>query len=246
MRPVRLFLIALQFLTIIPLPCTVPCDDDDLGRSAAFFPLVGLVIGGMLCLLDVFLSLWLVRPLTDALLVTGLVVVTGALHLDGLADVCDGIAARGDRDRFLAVMKDSRVGAVGVVGIVLGLLLTWQALVAVPADIKWQALLIVPVCSRLSQVVIMCAAPHARQGGLGALFISGMGYWQLAGALVLAAGIVISVSPVRGVVVLAATILTALAVRRWFIHRLGGITGDIIGFGSELCGIAVLVLFGIT
>ena len=128
----RLILIAFQFLTIIPLPFGFRCEKEDLGRSTAFFPLVGLAIGGLLAGANWLISPWIARPLCDALLITLLALITGALHLDGLADVCDGLAARGGRERFLAVMKDSQVGAVGAVGLVLGLLLKWQALAAVP------------------------------------------------------------------------------------------------------------------
>ena len=103
----RLILIAFQFLTIIPLPVTVRCDKEDLGRSTAFFPLVGLIIGALLAGANWLIAPWLARPLCDALLITLAVLITGALHLDGLADVCDGLAARGGRERFLAVMKDS-------------------------------------------------------------------------------------------------------------------------------------------
>ena len=113
----RLYLIALQFLTIIPLPFDTRWQKEDLGRATAVFPLVGLTIGGLLVGLNRLLEPWLTRPLTAALLITALAIVTGALHLDGLADVCDGLAARGSRERFLAVMKDSQVGAVGAVGL---------------------------------------------------------------------------------------------------------------------------------
>src|SRR6185369_14876636 len=137
----RLYIIAMQFLTIIPFPFAVRCEKEDMGRSMALFPLAGMTIGALLAGADWLIAPWLSRPLEDALLITILAAVTGGLHLDGLADVCDGIAARGSRERFLAVMKDSQVGAVGAVGLVLGLLLKWQALVAVPTEIKWQALL---------------------------------------------------------------------------------------------------------
>ena len=105
---------------------------------------------------------------TMLLLIAALALLTGGLHLDGLADVCDGLAARGGRERFLAVMKDSQVGAVGAVGLVLGLLLKWQALVAVPDGMKWQALLLFPLLARFGQVLTLTGADHARQDGLGA------------------------------------------------------------------------------
>ena len=81
----------------VVIPFSVKCEKEDLGRSLALFPLAGLTIGALLAGLNWLISPWLARPLCDALLITFLSVVTGALHLDGLADVCDGIAARGGR-----------------------------------------------------------------------------------------------------------------------------------------------------
>ena len=110
----RLLLITLQFLTIIPLPFNVRCENEDLGRSTAFFPLAGLAIGGALVAANWLISPWLTRPLSDALLITLLALITGALHLDGLADVCDGLATRGRREHFLAVMKDSQLSLIHI------------------------------------------------------------------------------------------------------------------------------------
>ena len=91
----RLYLIAMQFLTIIPLPFDTRCQKEDLGRATACFPLAWLTLGGLLAGAYWLISPWLAPPLTAALLITLLAAVTGALHLDGLADVCDGLAARG-------------------------------------------------------------------------------------------------------------------------------------------------------
>src|SRR6185369_12753777 len=154
----RLLLIAFQFLTIIPLPVGLRCEKEDLGRATAFFPLAGLAIGGMLAGANWLISPWIVRPLCDALLITLLALVTGALHLDGLADVCDGLAARGGRERFLAVMKDSRTGAVGVVGLVLGLLLKYQALLHLPLGEKGGMILFFPALARFAQVQVAVGA----------------------------------------------------------------------------------------
>jgi adenosylcobinamide-GDP ribazoletransferase len=242
----RCYLIALQFLTIIPLPVSLRCEQEDLGRATAWFPLVGLTIGLMLAGTNWLITHWLAPPLADALLVTLLAAVTGALHLDGLADVCDALAARGSRERFLEVMKDSRVGAVGVVGLVLGLLLKWQALVAVGAGMKWQALLLAPLLARCGQVIAMSGAGHARSDGLGASFISGIGPRQLSAALGTALVVSFLLLPVKGAVAFVCTVLLSLAVRAYFQRRLGGLTGDIVGCISELNEIAVLIVLAHT
>ena len=154
----------LQFLTIVPLPVTVRCEEEDLGRSMSFFPLVGLAIGALLAGADFLLAPLLPRGVADLVLVALLSLVTGGLHLDGLSDVCDGLAARGSRQRFLDVMKDSRVGAVGAVALVLGLMLKYQALLAVPPEYKREALLFFPLAARFAQVQMTVGIP--RPGGV--------------------------------------------------------------------------------
>ncbi|GAC1470152.1 MAG: adenosylcobinamide-GDP ribazoletransferase [Desulfuromonadaceae bacterium] len=236
----RLYIIALQFLTIIPF--AVRCEKEDLGRSTALFPLAGVTIGALLVGLNWLISPWLARPLCDALLITALAALTGGLHLDGLADVCDGVAARGGRERFLAVMKDSQVGAVGAVGLVLGLLLKWQALVAVPIEFKWQALLLFPALARFGQVLALTGARHARQDGLGATFAQGAGIGALFLAFFTAAAASASLLGLRGGLAMAAVCLLTGAGRLFFQRRLGGLTGDTVGCISELNEIMALMI----
>jgi adenosylcobinamide-GDP ribazoletransferase len=183
------------------------------------------------------------RPLTAALLITALAAVSGALHLDGLADVCDGLAARGSRERFLAVMKDSNVGAVGAVGLVLGILLKWQALLAVPGGITWQALLLFPTLGRCAQVLALGGAKHARQDGLGATIIQGMAAKQLLVALAITISACLALLPFKGMIALTAVFAITLIIKGYFQGRLGGLTGDIIGCCSEIAEIVALIVF---
>jgi len=238
----RFYIIAMQFLTIIPLPFKFEWRKDDLGRSLVAFPLAGLTIGALLAGLNWLIAPFLARPLTDALLITALAAMTGALHMDGLADVCDGIAARGSRERFLTIMKDSNVGAIGAVGLVLGILLKWQALAAIPVGLKWQALLFFPVLARYCQVQTIVNARSARQDGLGSAIIAGAGIIHLLVAWVLTAGIAWLLFGVNGLIILALTMLMSWLIRAWFNKKLGGITGDVIGCINELVEIATLVL----
>jgi len=238
----RLYLIPLQFLTIIPLPFDTRCQKEDLGRATACFPLAGLTIGALLVGLQWLMEPWLNRSLTAALLITALAAVTGALHLDGLADVCDGLAARGSRERFLAVMKDSNVGAVGAVALVLGLVLKWQALLAVPVGTTWQALLLFPTLGRCAQVLAMTGSQHARQDGLGAAFIQGMAARHLLAALFITVAACLVLLPVQGLIALAAVFAVTFIIKGYFRNRLGGLTGDIIGCICELSEILALIV----
>jgi adenosylcobinamide-GDP ribazoletransferase len=237
----RLFFIAFQFLTIVPLPFRIRCEEEDLGRSMAFFPLVGLCLGAGLAGLDFCLAPLFPRPVADLLLVVALTVVTGALHLDGLADVCDALAARGTRERFLAVMKDSRVGPVGAVGLGLGLLLKYEALLALPAGAKGPALLLFPLLARFGQVQITVGARRAREDGLGALFSGGAGWREFLVAGLVTVAAVSLLLGARGLVAFLSVALITWLCRLWAHRRLGGITGDVIGCTSELGEITALL-----
>jgi adenosylcobinamide-GDP ribazoletransferase len=237
----RRYLIALQFLTILPVPSPKQCESDDLGRSTAWFPLVGLTIGGLLLLADLALAPLFPRHLTDALLIALLALITGALHLDGLADVYDGLAARGNKERFLAVMKDSRVGAVGVVGLVLLLLLKYAALLAVPIYLKHTTLLLFPLLSRFTQVLVMTNARAARSEGLGACFLSGITPAQRSLAAASTIPLAWLFGHSAGILALCLTALWGFASKHYFTRRLGGINGDIVGFSSEIAELLALL-----
>jgi adenosylcobinamide-GDP ribazoletransferase len=244
----RLFLIAFQFLTIVPLPFSVRCEQEDLGRSMTFFPLVGLAIGALLVGADFLLAPVLPRSVVDLLLVVLLSVVTGGLHLDGLSDVCDGLAARGSRERFLDVMKDSRVGAVGAVALVLALGLKYQALLAVPLPQKREVLLFFPLAARFAQVQMTVGSKRARTDGLGFAFIGGVGLLQLALAFACTVAAAYGLLGLNGIYCTLGLYLLTWGIKSWSHRRLGGITGDVIGCASELneisCLLLLLALFG--
>jgi adenosylcobinamide-GDP ribazoletransferase len=244
----RLLLIAFQFLTIIPLPLSVRCEQEDLGRSMSFFPAIGLALGALLAGCDYLLAPLLPRGVTDLILVTLLTVTTGALHLDGLSDVCDGLAARGSRERFLEIMKDSRVGAVGAVALVLGLGLKYQALLAVPLQYKRGVLLFFPMVARFAQVQMTVGSKRARADGLGHAFVGGAGLPQLVVAFSFTLALGYLLLGLQAVACQLLLFLVTWGIRSWSHRRLGGITGDVIGCASELneicCLIFLLALFG--
>jgi adenosylcobinamide-GDP ribazoletransferase len=134
------------------------------------------------------------------------------------------------------------VGAIGAVGLVLGLLLKWQALVAVPDAFKWQALLLFPTLARFGQVLMLTGARHARQDGLGALFVQGAGRGGLLLAAITAAAASAALLGLNGAVALAAVCLLTYVGRNFFQRRLGGLTGDTAGCINELNEILVLII----
>jgi adenosylcobinamide-GDP ribazoletransferase len=182
------------------------------------------------------------RGVVDLLLITALAVITGVLHLDGVADVCDGLAARGGRERFLEVMKDSRTGAAGAVGLILVLLLKYQALLHVPDDMKRQALFCFPMMGRFAMAQMTVGSRNARSKGLGTSFLGGAGWLQmLVATLTALAGAALLVG-IRGVWLFVASYLMTWTLKAWFHRKIGGVTGDVIGCAGELNEILCLLM----
>ena len=164
------FLDALRFLTIIPLPRRREVSPEELGRSLVYFPVVGIIIGLILAGLGWLLSLILPSAVVNVLLIVSLVVISGALHLDGFADTCDGIAGHKTVEARWQVMRDSRVGGFGIAGVCLLLLVKYISLNSVPQHLLITTLILMPAISRWAMVYALFAYPYARPSGLGKAF----------------------------------------------------------------------------
>ncbi|MBL7208901.1 MAG: adenosylcobinamide-GDP ribazoletransferase, partial [Dehalococcoidia bacterium] len=158
------FWATLQFLTIFPTPLRHEVDIKACGRSITYFPLVGLLLGAILLGLHYGLALILPASVVNALLITALAILTGAHHLDGLIDTCDGVIAGKSKEERLAMMSDSRVGAFGIAGAILLLLLKYVSLSSAPI---LPALLLMPTLSRWAMVSVIFSFPYARTSGMG-------------------------------------------------------------------------------
>ncbi len=170
----RRFIVAFEFLTIVPSPLKVAFREDDLGKSMSVFPLVGLLLGGMLVLLNSVLSPFLAERIVNIIILTSLVVVTGGLHIDGFMDTLDGIASSRKKDTILRVMRDSNVGAIGAIGAILLVLLKWEALNGLLGREKIIALLLMPAIGRWGMTFITYLSPYVRKEGLGRSFSQGI------------------------------------------------------------------------
>jgi len=167
------FFTALRFLTIIPLPSKDNESPLEMGRSTVYFPVAGLFIGLLLVGLNFLLRLILPSPIVNGLVIVLLVIISGALHLDGFVDTCDGIAGHKTVEDRWEVMHDSRAGAFGIVGVALLLLIEYISLSNIPGNLLTATLLIMPVISRWTMVYAISAYPYARQEGLGKAFKQG-------------------------------------------------------------------------
>jgi len=240
------FWLALQFLTRLPTPAPGELDARQVGYSLAWYPLVGLLLGAILwgaaLLLQGQDSL-----LGAAILLALWVALTGALHLDGLADSADAwVGGLGDRERTLAIMKDPASGPVGVTALVLLLLLKFTALAALLQRGELLALLVVAPLARSAVALLFVTTPYVRAGGLGeALANHAPQGAVLFGALALLPLLFWGVGGVA-VPVLAAALLLSLWLRRRVMRRLGGFTGDIAGALLELLECAALLVIALT
>ncbi|MFJ7884924.1 adenosylcobinamide-GDP ribazoletransferase [Pseudomonas sp. NPDC096917] len=230
--------IALQFLSSLPIRLPGMPQPQELGRSLLFYPLVGLLFGLLLWALNSVLT-GTPLMLHAALLLTAWVLLSGGLHLDGLADSADAwLGGFGDRERTLTIMKDPRSGPIAVVTLVLVLLLKFCALLALIEQQHTAVLLIVPLIGRSALLAVFLTTPYVRPGGLGQALADHLprkaGWWVLgvsALASVALAGFWVMVLAASGFVWL----------RRVMIKRLGGTTGDTAGALLELLEVLVLV-----
>jgi adenosylcobinamide-GDP ribazoletransferase len=240
--------IAGAFLTIFPVARDLSMEPPRLARSMGLFPAVGLTIGLLLVVINWALAPLLPRQVLDSLLVLIMIVVTGGLHLDGMADVIDGLAGSRDRQGALRIMKDSRVGAMGAAALMMVLLLKYVCLHNVPQVVKPAALVIMPAAGRWVQVLLACCAPYVRrEGGPGAAFVDHVGGRELLIAGVTLAAAALILFGWKGGVLLLILVLAALVLLRYFKRRLGGVTGDVLGASTELIEVftllAVLTLY---
>jgi adenosylcobinamide-GDP ribazoletransferase len=238
------FLAALQLLTSIPVPLKRELSPAQPGRATAYFPLIGLIIGGILAGLNWLLSLILPPAVVNILLIVALVILTGAIHLDGLADTCDGLAGHRTVEQRWQVMRDSRTGAFGVVGIILILLVKYISLNNVPSDSMTAVLLFMPVVSRGAMVYAIFAYPYARPEGLGAAYKTATRWPEVTTATVLTLAIAAALYPlffVTGFLLIGGIWIIATALSFYLKHKFAGLTGDTYGTINEVSEVMALI-----
>lgn len=234
----RGLLVALGFLTRIPVPPRVFDDARAQRTSLAWYPMVGVIVGALVTVL------FLVLPREHALLSAALtllawVALTGGLHLDGLADSADAwVGGFGDRARTLEIMKDPRSGPAGVTVIVLLLLLKFAALASMSVENAW-LLWLSPLLARTALTAAFLTTPYVRSGGLGSALKDAP---RVACVFALLCGIAACVAcGLSGAIALAAALVVFMFWRRACMRRLGGFTGDTAGALAEMTETTVLV-----
>lgn len=247
---------AIQFLTRFPVPVNIPFHGPVLSRSVVYYPAAGMLLGaclyGFAWLLTLFVPAW-----PSAILMLGLwTALSGGLHLDGLMDTADGVLSHRTRDRMLEIMKDSRVGAMGVLAAVLLLMLKASLLADLLSNEMAASygcmLMVVPIWSRAWMSAAIAWWPFARVGeGIAVLFNEAKGV-HAAAALLIAAVSSAAILMLAGhglkaslIWLLAFVIVTTIVggvLAAWLNRKLGGLTGDTYGAMNEMIEAMLLLI----
>ena len=237
------FFAALQFLTLFPWPKRMVRSADEVGRSTIFFPVIGLLLGLILVLVNLLLEPFASPGLSSVALVAILALLTRGLHLDGLGDTFDGLGAGGDRDRMLRVMDDSHTGAFGVTAIVLLLFFKIHAIESLDNE-RWRALLAAPILGRWAMVLLGYHSQAAKPG-LGSTLIDHLEKKHIVFATLFTLLLVAAILHGAGIAMMIWVAIFVLASKSYFHRRLGGVTGDTFGAVGELSETSVLVILAL-
>lgn len=232
--------LAARYLTIVPLGRGPAQAGLDVGRAAAWFPVVGLGIGLTVMVGEEMASRLFPALLAELLAVTVWKLLTGGLHLDGLADCLDGLGGR-DAEHRLSIMRDGRIGTFGAVGLILFLLLEVVAVAELAPALRGRVLLVAPAVARAMPPLLARWFAAARTDGQGAAFVGGVPALAVPVTLAVAGLSALAALGLVGIVVLVAAAAVALGVAGFMAGRLGGITGDVLGAAVEAAELTVLL-----
>jgi adenosylcobinamide-GDP ribazoletransferase len=226
------------------VPLRRELNPSQLGRATTYFPVVGLIIGIILAVLNWLLSYILPPAVVNALLIVALVILTGALHLDGFADTCDGMAGHKSVEDRWKVMHDSRTGAFGVVGVVLLLLVKYVSLNSIPPELMTAMLIFMPVVSHWAMVYAIFVYPYARPTGLGTAYKNATRWPQFTVATVITFAVAIALYPlfsITGLILILGIFIITTAFAFYLKYKFAGLTGDTYGAINEVAEVMTLL-----
>lgn len=245
-QSLRQLFIAFRFLTIIPLPWFSQNDSEYFPDSVKYFGLVGLFIGVLGSVLTHLLSSFLSYPLLCSILLLYLALVSGFLHLDGIADTADGFFSSRPKEKILAIMRDSRTGAMGVIALIFLLLFKFCALLSLPPEKLPLAAIFLPLSGRCALVLTMNFWPYARaDGGLGRMFYTTKKTGQLwiTVLIFIIAGFLVNIS--LTILLFCLLLVVVSLFGTWCKRMIGGITGDTLGAVCEIVETSVAIALSI-
>jgi adenosylcobinamide-GDP ribazoletransferase len=250
MQQLRLFFIAVQFFTRLPIPRWVGFEQEWLHHASRYFPLVGIVVGAIAAAVYAAAALLFPTPVAAVLSTIASIYATGAFHEDGFADTCDGLGGGMTRERVLEIMKDSRVGAYGAIGIVCMLAAKCTALAMLPPACAIGALRLAHPLSRLAATSLIWRMEYARAEGKAKPLAERMttAEFGIASTTVAIAAIILFACGALDLRAILAALLACAVATWWLAHkfarRIGGYTGDCLGAVQQLAeaGVYLAVL----
>ncbi len=235
---------AIRFLTIFPVPGDASNDGVALQKSLVYFPIVGLLLGSLAALFTVALGSFFPPPVFAAMLVLLLVAFSGGLHMDGLADTADGFFSSRPRERILEIMRDSCIGSMGTLAIVLILLLKVTALANISGAKLWEVVFLMPLAGRCTLTFMTVLFPYARpKGGIASPFLKGGKVLPVAVAFIVLSVTTYMVAGNMGIACLLATCAFCALFGFYCQKKIGGVTGDTFGASCELVETVIALIF---
>jgi adenosylcobinamide-GDP ribazoletransferase len=238
------FLLFIQFFTRIPINKNLQCEKENFREGAIFFPVIGLIIGSIQFALALGLRRWIPINILSALVVLVPVIITGALHLDGLGDLCDGFYAfKGGKDKIIEIMKDSTIGTFACAAIIFDVLLKYTIIENLIAYRVLNFIIIIPVISRFTIVLIAYIGKNAKETGTGNIFIGNINRKVLIKTLlVTATSSFICIGFIRTLVVIILGSFVTILFNKYCKFKIDGLTGDLLGANNEIIEIVVGII----
>ncbi len=231
---IRRFLIAVQFLTRLPVPRVRHNSEAELGRAAAFFPLVGVIVGGGAALVFALLQRLLAVPASVLCAIVFAAFITNGFHEDGLADTFDGFGGGWTKDRALEIMRDSRIGTYGTLALIFLILGKLNLLSSLPQRQIWRWMIVAHAAARWTILPLCAWLPYARAEGQGKLVAKQVGTLEIVLGTVTLLVVLLLLPWQAALVAFLTTALVTFLSALYFRARLQGITGDCLGAANQL------------
>ncbi|MGC8753408.1 MAG: adenosylcobinamide-GDP ribazoletransferase [Thermosulfidibacteraceae bacterium] len=244
MDELRFLILSIQFLTTIPIPITIEVDRDEFYKIASYFPVVGFIVGVLTYGFCHILKSVLIFDITATLTILFYLLITGAMHVDGLADTVDGLMSHRKKEEILRIMKDPRLGTFGAITVIFDILLRVMVVKSIQ-DLR--LFVVAPIISRFCGVFAIYISNSVASKGLGSLFIGRVRLRELLIATILS--FLLSITSVGLFTFLYLVIITtaiAIVSARYIERRIGGMTGDTIGAIIEISELIVYLYFSLS
>ncbi|OGX45499.1 MAG: cobalamin 5'-phosphate synthase [Omnitrophica WOR_2 bacterium RIFCSPLOWO2_12_FULL_51_8] len=240
------FLLAVQFLTVLPLGLR-ESERKKLAGAAVYFPIVGLLLGFLLSGINMLLVILNFSSLSASILTTvALIAITGGMHLDGLSDTADAFLSGKPKEEMLAIMRDSHAGVMGMLSLISVILLKIGLLSSLGASLKITALLLMCALSRWSAALAMFLFPYARSEGKARVFLEGMNAKIFFFSTIIAFICAWGIWQIKGLVIFLCIAGCTYLAGKFSTRKIGGITGDTLGANIELMEVISLFFVCVT